>query len=44
MIKLHASGLTQLIEMCPLQYYYRYIEKIKVPPNASLIRGNAVHI
>lgn len=44
MIRLSTSSLTQLIEMCPLQYYYRYIEKIKVPPNTSLIRGNAIHI
>lgn len=28
---------------CPLQYYYRYCEGIKIPPDAGLTLGKAVH-
>lgn len=44
MISLHVSDLTTLIEMCPLQYYYKKIEGIKTPPNAAIIRGVAAHM
>lgn len=32
-----------MLRRCPLQYYYRYVEGLKVPPGISLLRGIAVH-
>lgn len=28
---------------CPMQYYYRYIENLIIPPRAALTRGKATH-
>lgn len=28
---------------CPAQYYFRYVENIKVPPSGPLVLGKAVH-
>jgi len=28
---------------CPLQYYYRYCEGLKVPPDSGLTLGKSVH-
>ena len=28
---------------CPLQYKYRYIDNLKIPPTGSLLLGSSVH-
>ena len=33
----------KLFGKCGIQYYYRYIENIIIPPSASLVVGKAAH-
>ena len=32
-----------MYQRCGLQYFYRYIQGIKLPPNGSLVRGSSLH-
>ena len=43
MIRISPSALSTVLDHCALKYYYQYIEQIKTPPSAALLRGNAVH-
>jgi RecB family exonuclease len=33
----------QMYLRCPLQYYYRYVEDMKIPPNSAITLGSSVH-
>ena len=33
----------RMLRGCALQYFYRYVEGLKIPPGVAMLRGSAVH-
>lgn len=40
--QLHQSSLSML-ERCPMQFYYRYIENVIIPPAVAMVTGTGTH-
>lgn len=41
-VRISPSSINSYMK-CPREFYYNYIEKIKVPPNIHLVKGSVVH-